>query len=89
METETFKGKQLKDFLSHFKIEWKFNVARAPWWGGFFERLVRSVKRCLKKTIGKARLTYEELLTIIVEIEGVLNSRPLTVCCMEIRSSNR
>lgn len=78
METETFKGKQLKDFLSHFKIEWKFNVARAPWWGGFFERLVRSVKRCLKKTIGKARLTYEELLTIIVEIEGVLNSRPLT-----------
>lgn len=36
--------------------------------GGFWERLVKSVKRCLKKTIGKASLTFDEMATLIVEV---------------------
>ena len=36
------------------------------------------VKRCLRKSLGCSRLTYEELLTTLTEIEGVLNNRPLT-----------
>ena len=39
---------------------------------------MRSVKRCMRKTIGGARLTYEELLTVIVEAEMILNARPLS-----------
>ncbi|XP_057302253.1 uncharacterized protein LOC130636526 [Hydractinia symbiolongicarpus] len=50
----------------------------APWWGGMFERLVRSVKRCLKKTLHNTRLSYEELLTVLAEIQAVINNRPLT-----------
>ena len=69
--------------LSRFKIQWVFNLPRAPWWGGIFERLIRSTKRCLRKTIGRASLRYEELCTVVVEVEAVLNSRPLTYVSTE------
>ena len=82
----TFKSEELRKLLADHHIEWKFNVALAPWWGGFFERLVRSTKRCLKKTLGTARVSYEELLSVVVEIEGMLNSRPLTYVDDELRS---
>ena len=42
------------------------------------ERLVRSTKRCLKKKLGRARLSYEELDTICSEIATTINNRPLT-----------
>uniref|UniRef100_A0A1X7TGA5 DUF5641 domain-containing protein n=1 Tax=Amphimedon queenslandica TaxID=400682 RepID=A0A1X7TGA5_AMPQE len=45
--------------------------------------LIRSVKRCLKKVIGRARLTYDELLTIVLETEMIVNSRPLTYMSSE------
>ncbi|GFS47489.1 uncharacterized protein TNCV_1612271 [Trichonephila clavipes] len=50
----------------------------AAWWGGFWERLVRTVKELLRRTLGKAIFTYEELLAISCECEKVVNSRPLT-----------
>ena len=42
------------------------------------ERLVRSVKRSLHKVVGSSVLNSEELRTVLVEIESVLNARPLT-----------
>ena len=44
----------------------------------FWERLARSVKRCLRKLIGRALLTFDEMATLVVEIEATLNNRPLT-----------
>ena len=46
--------------------------------GGFWERLIRSVKRSLKKSIGKSRLNYEELKSILIEVEAIINSHPIT-----------
>ena len=58
-------------------------MEKAPWWGGFFERLIRSVKNCLKKVVGNATLTMDELSTVIAEVEAVLNSRPFTYIAAE------
>ena len=65
-------------YLRNHRISWRFIVERAPWWGEFWERLIRSIKRCLKKCIGRANLTYNELNTLIVEVECIINSRPIT-----------
>ena len=59
-----------------------------PWWGRFYERLVCSVKRCLKKTLGKASLNYIELNTILTEVEAVLNSRPFTYTYADIEDGS-
>ena len=76
--TRLFDHPEVKADLERDRIEWKFNLERAPWWGGFFERMVASVKQCLRKTLGTARLSFDELSTILTEVEGTLNSRPLT-----------
>lgn len=75
---KTFKDGKVKKFVLNLNIDWKFNVPTASWWGGFFEICVKLVKRCLKKVLGDAKLSYEELETVLIETEGVLNSRPLT-----------
>lgn len=51
---------------------------RAAWWGGK-ERLIRIVRDCLTKTVKSTRLPVLGFLTVIKEIEAVVNSRPLTV----------
>ena len=76
-----------QNFLANNGIRWKFIAERAPWWGGFYERLIGMTKRCLKKTIGKASLNMIELNTILIEVEAALNSRPLTYSYMGLNDS--
>ena len=52
--------------------------------GEVWERLIGSVKRCLRKTVGRSTLTFEEMQTLLVEIECTLNNRPLTYLYDEI-----
>ena len=80
---EILKNSEAVKYFSQLHIEWKFNLERAPWWGGIFERMVKSAKRCLKKAIGRNSLTHDELLTLVVEVEAVLNSRPLSYVSSE------
>ena len=68
----------VKQQLANQCIQWEFIVEKAPWWGGYWERLVQGVKRCLRKTIGHTTLTFEELRTVTVEIEATLSNGPLT-----------
>lgn len=75
---KTFLAKEVKTFLTQRGIEQKFILPASPWWGGFYERLVRSVKLSLRKTLGRSLVTYEELQTLLCQIEAVVNCRPLT-----------
>ncbi|XP_075732618.1 uncharacterized protein LOC142775163 [Rhipicephalus microplus] len=65
-------------FLLNYRIEWKFIVPGAPWWGGWWERLVRTVKSSLRKVMGKSKLSSEQAETMLLEVQAVVNSRPLT-----------
>lgn len=60
------------------KIKWIFNPPAAPWWGGWWERLVRMVKELLRRILGRKVVKFEELETILCDCEATLNSRPLT-----------
>ena len=73
-----FKAKETQEFLLCNSIKWEPIIANAPWTGGMWERMIRSVKRCLKKVLRNARLTMDELNTIVIEVECIVNNRPLT-----------
>ena len=69
------------EFSSNFQ---NFNIKHiqiptySAWVGSTWERLIRTIKSCLYKTIGRSKLTYFELLTVIGDIQSAVNSRPLT-----------
>ena len=65
-------------YLTDNRITWNFIVEKEPWWGGYWERLVRSIKSPIKKVIGGSTASYDEMCTLLTEVEAVINARPLT-----------
>ncbi|KRX69693.1 hypothetical protein T06_16732 [Trichinella sp. T6] len=51
--------------LAGQRIQWKFIPPRAPWMGGYWERLIRTMKESLRKVLGQALLDEEELRTVL------------------------
>ena len=74
------------EFSEHFKI---YNIKHikiplySAWVGSTWERLIRVVKSCLYKTVGRSRIKYFDLLTILSDIQNAINSRPLTYRCSD------
>ena len=73
-----FDSPHVKNYLANRRVDWQFIPKRAPWFGGFWERLIGLTKTSLKKVLGRAFVTHDELVTVLTEIEAGLNDRPLT-----------
>nr|CAI5844027.1 unnamed protein product [Callosobruchus analis] len=64
--------------LSKDRINWHFIPPRSPAFGGIWEAGIKSSKFHLKRVIGLRVVTFENFLTILTQIEGIMNSRPLS-----------
>ena len=78
----------MKNSLLNDRIEWHFITPRSSWEGGFHERIIALVKVSLKKCLGKAFVTHEEMSTLITEVEAVINDRPLAYIGEGIRDND-
>ncbi|TKS64949.1 ATP-binding cassette sub-family A member 2 [Collichthys lucidus] len=67
----------LKQQLADQSITFKFNPPLSPHFGGAWEREVKSVKASLQVMLRDQVVSEEVLSTVLVEVEGILNSKPL------------
>ncbi|VDM97290.1 unnamed protein product, partial [Onchocerca ochengi] len=77
-ETLMDQEMQVKEFLTKGGMKWKDIIPKAPWRGGIYERLIGLTKRAFKRAVVRKLLNDADLITLMVEIEGILNTRPLT-----------
>ncbi|KAK7933404.1 hypothetical protein WMY93_004300 [Mugilogobius chulae] len=68
---------QLQEKLSEQSITFCFNPPHAPHFGGAWEREIRSVKSSLQVILQGQSVSEDLLHTVLIEVEGVLNSKPL------------
>ncbi|XP_075157610.1 uncharacterized protein LOC142230873 [Haematobia irritans] len=71
----------LQKYSAMTGFQFSFIPPRSPHFGGLWEAAVKSTKSLLVKNISQANITYEELQIVLVEVEAILNSRPLTARC--------
>ncbi|XP_071653060.1 uncharacterized protein [Temnothorax longispinosus] len=71
------EGRRIVERVAEERISWRFNLPAAPNFGGIWEAAVKSTKHHLRRVIGEATLTYEEMATLLSQVEACLNSRPL------------
>ncbi|XP_059048555.1 uncharacterized protein LOC131843818 [Achroia grisella] len=68
----------LEEEATNRSIAWRYIPPAAPFMGGVWERMVRSVKEALRVTLHERYPTDETLVTLLAEVENTVNSRPLT-----------
>ncbi|XP_066583849.1 uncharacterized protein [Prorops nasuta] len=67
-----------ENFATQHRIKWHFIPPGAPHFGGLWKSSVKLFKHHFKRVIGDSLFTFEEINTFAIEVEGILNSRPIT-----------
>ena len=73
MSSSEFEEKFRTTSISHKTIP-----VYAAWHGAAWEGMIKTVKECFAKVIGRYTPSYSELITILSDVQKVLNNRPLT-----------
>ncbi len=68
---------QLREQLADQQISFRFIPPGAPHFGGAWEREVKSVKQALNVVLKDQTMTETLLRTVFIEVEGILNAKPL------------
>ncbi|GFW40650.1 uncharacterized protein TNCV_2835941 [Trichonephila clavipes] len=77
-QLKLIKSVEVQNFVTQESITWHFIPPTAAHIGGLWEAGIKSTKQLLIKTMKLAVLNFEELVTLVTQIEACLNSRPLT-----------
>ncbi|CAB4031399.1 Pro-Pol poly [Paramuricea clavata] len=75
---KVWKEEKFYEALCKLEIVWRFNLAKAPLWGGQYERLIGIFKSMFRKTIAGGLLSFSELEEIVLDVEVCMNNRSLT-----------
>ena len=76
--SEVFSCSQFLEHFQTYNIKHVTIPVYSPWVGSTWERLIRVVKNCIRKTVGRAKIEYFDMLTLLCDVENAVNSRPLT-----------
>lgn len=74
---KNWKVPEVFSYLNKKGTNWIFMKPAAPHQGGIYEAAVKSTKFHLRRVIGAKSYTYEQFMTLLTQIEAILNSRPL------------
>lgn len=74
----TLQSETTRCFIANRHTKGKFILENAPWWGGFYERLIPSYKSSLQKVIGWHLLHIDELHVLVCEVGRYHKEHPLT-----------
>nr|CAH7749587.1 unnamed protein product [Callosobruchus chinensis] len=80
-ELGRFIGKSNNELVSSFAnegVDWRFIPTHSPHFGGLWEAGVKTMKHHLKRVVGGVSLTFEYFYTLLVEVEAIMNSRPIS-----------
>ena len=72
-------AQDVQSSLAKFNVSWEFIEPKSPWHGGWWERLVSTVKRP-RRTLGRNIFPFRDFATTLTDIQAMVNSRPLTTC---------
>ena len=81
------QSEHLTEVLGRKGVQWWFIPKCAPWYSGWWEHLIGLTKMSLKKVLGRSRISLPVLQTLVVEVEAILNDRPLTHVSLDLKDA--